>query len=151
MSARAAKPSARDVSDYLIRSTDWQLQNPSGVEIPEWVIAPLYDGLIRTSPATGESDYLKATLSFGQQAGWMPYNADDHTVGHDGSTFFCSISPVQERLEPMKEIIDFVIANPQTNLLDFREIRTSLTYWDLAERWNWIDTLYMAPPTLSRL
>ena len=74
------------ITAALKRSADWQLANPSGTEIRDWIIAPLYDGLLRTALTTGDAKYLAAVIRFGTQSGWTPsnrvYHADDHAVGH---------------------------------------------------------------------
>lgn len=50
-SARAAtaEPTAASVTGVLPRSTDWGLAHPSGRDTRFWVIAPPYDGLLRTA------------------------------------------------------------------------------------------------------
>ena len=74
------------ISTTLKRVADWQLANPNHTEIRNWVIAPLYDGLIDVSQVTGDPKYLAAVVRMGTQSGWEPgnlkYFADDHAVGH---------------------------------------------------------------------
>lgn len=50
-SARAAtaEPTAASVTGVLPRSADWGLAHPSGRDTRFWVIAPPYDGLLRTA------------------------------------------------------------------------------------------------------
>lgn len=85
-STSAADLESSQITAALKRSADWQLANPSGTETRDWIIAPLYDGLLRTASSTGDAKYLAAVIRFGTQAGWMPsnrvYHADDHAVGH---------------------------------------------------------------------
>ena len=85
-SSQAEDPKPAEVAAALKRSADWQLANPSGIDTRDWVIAPLYDGLLRAAVTTGDAKHLAAVLRFGTQSGWMPanriYHADDHAVGH---------------------------------------------------------------------
>ena len=63
----AAEPDPAEVTAALKRSADWQLSNPSGIDTRFWVIAPLYDGLLRVAAATGDPKCLAAVLRFGTQ------------------------------------------------------------------------------------
>ena len=84
--AWAADPKPADIAAALKRSADWHLSNPSGIDTRDWVIAPLYDGLLRVATTTGDAKCLAAVVRFGTQSGWMAdnrvYHADDHAVGH---------------------------------------------------------------------
>ena len=53
--ASAADLESAQISAALKRSADWQLANPSGTETRDWIIAPLYDGLLRTASSTGDA------------------------------------------------------------------------------------------------
>ena len=64
--AHAADPAPADVAAALKRSADWHLSNPSGIDTRDWVIAPLYDGLLRVATTTGDAKYLAAVLRFGE-------------------------------------------------------------------------------------
>lgn len=44
----------------LRRSAERALAHPSGVDTRFWVIAPLYDGLLRSAAITGNAKYLAA-------------------------------------------------------------------------------------------
>jgi unsaturated rhamnogalacturonyl hydrolase len=115
-STHAADPAPADVASALKRSADWHLSNPSGIDTRDWIIAPLYDGLIRTSLATGNPKYLAEVVRFGTQSGWMAgnrkYHADDHAVGHAWIDIYQMDPSRKERLAPMKARIDDIIARP---------------------------------------
>jgi unsaturated rhamnogalacturonyl hydrolase len=150
----AAEPVAADIRAALKRSADWHLANPSGIDTRDWVIAPLYDGLLRTATTTGDAKYLAAVLRFGTQAGWMPanriYHADDHAVGHAWLDVYF-MDPTQKlRLTPIKNRLDYVIANPVTEALAHGS-KPATPGVSVSDRWTWCDALYMAPPTLTRL
>jgi rhamnogalacturonyl hydrolase YesR len=142
------------ITAALKRSADWQLANPSGTEIRDWIIAPLYDGLLRTSLATGDPKYLAAVIRMGTQAGWTPsnriYHADDHAVGHAWLDVYLMDKSREERLAPMRDRLSHVIAHPVTEKLAFGSKPESKGV-AITDRWTWCDALYMAPPTLARL
>ncbi len=150
----AADPVAKDVSSALKRSADWHLANPSGIEIRDWIIAPLYDGLLRTALTTGEAKYLAAVMRFGNQAGWTPssrvYHADDHAVGHAWIDIYLMDTTRKERLAPMQDRFSHIIDHPVTEDVTFGK-RPSKPSVHITDRWSWCDALYMAPPTLTRL
>ncbi len=138
----------------LKRSADWQLANPSRTEIRDWIIAPLYDGLLRASLATNDPKYLAAVVRMGTQAGWTAsnriYHADDHAVGHAWLDIYLMDKSREECLAPMRDRLSHVIANPITENLEFGK-RPQTKGVAITDRWTWCDALYMAPPTLARL
>jgi len=102
--ACAADPKPADVAAALKRSANWHLSDPSGIDTRDWVIAPLYDGLLHVAQTTGYAKYLAAVLRFGTQSGWMPdnrlYHADDFAVGHAWLDVYAMNKTRTERLEP---------------------------------------------------
>jgi unsaturated rhamnogalacturonyl hydrolase len=152
--AELPEPAAKDIVAALKKSADWQLANPSGTELRDWVIAPLYDGLVRTALTTNDPKYLAAVIRLGQQAGWMAFNrkyhADDYAVGHAWLDVYQLDPTRRERLEPMKRHLDYILAHPVTEALDFRN-KPATQGVDKTDRWTWCDALYMAPPTLARM
>jgi rhamnogalacturonyl hydrolase YesR len=153
-SAPAVNLQSSEIAAALKRSADWHLSNPSGIDSRDWVIAPLYDGLFRLAVTTEDEKYLAAVLRFGTQSGWMAdnriYHADDHAVGHTWLDVYLMNPKRTERLAPMRERLDFVIANPITEKLEFGKKPDSRGV-AITDRWTWCDSLYMAPPTLARL
>jgi unsaturated rhamnogalacturonyl hydrolase len=150
----AAELAAPAVVSALKLSAEWQLANPSGTETRDWIIAPLYDGLLRTALTTGDAKYLAAVLRAGTQSGWMPsnrvYHADDHAAGHAWLDIYQMDPSRKERLTPMQERLSYVIANPVTELLAHGS-KPKTKGVTVSDRWSWCDALYMAPPTLTRL
>ncbi|NDH54649.1 MAG: hypothetical protein EBY24_22355, partial [Betaproteobacteria bacterium] len=112
-----------EIAAALKRSADWHLASPSGIDTRDWVIAPLYDGLLRVATTTGDPKYLAAVLRFGTQSGWMAdnriYHADDHAVGHAWLDVYLMNTNRAERLAPMRKRLDDVIAHPVTEVLMF--------------------------------
>ena len=152
--AGGAPLDATQVAATLQRAADWQLANPNRTELREWVIAPLYDGLIDVSETTGDPKYLAAVVRMGRQSGWMPgpsaYHADDHAVGHAWLDVYLMDPSKKERLKPFQERLDAILARPVTErLLYAAKPRTGGVH--ATDRWTWCDALYMAPPTWARL
>lgn len=150
----AAELEPAAITASLKRSADWQLANPSGTEIRDWIIAPFYDGLLRTALATGDAKYLAAVIRAGNQAGWTPsnrpYHADDHAVGHAWLDIYLMDPTRKERLGPMRDRLSHVIAHPVTEQLAHGS-KPKTKGVTVSDRWTWCDALYMAPPTLARL
>ena len=151
---RGGDPRPDDVVGLLRRSADLHLQQPSGIALNDWIIAPLYDGLVRLAIATDDPKYLAAVLEFGRQSGWKPrwrpYHADDQAVGHAWLDVFLMDRSHIERLEPIKAHLDNVLSNPVREDVGLRR-RTGEPGRPTTDRWTWCDALYMAPPTLTRL
>ncbi len=143
-----------EITATLKRVADWQLANPNRTDLRDWVIAPLYDGLIDTSETTGDPKYLAAVLRMGLQSGWEPgnrlYHADDQAVGHAWLDIYLMDPSHAERLKPFKERIDAILSNPVTEKLAMGK-KAKTPGVEVGDRWTWCDALFMAPPTLARL
>ncbi|MBD5778562.1 glycoside hydrolase family 88 protein [Pelagicoccus sp. NFK12] len=145
---------AAAVEAEVRRVADWILDNPSGRDTRHWVIAPLYDGLLRAAHATGDERYLATVVELGEQSVWLPgprrYHADDHAVGHAWLDIYFMDSERKERLNPFVERFEEIFAEPRLEELDYRD-KKKYPDVDVSDRWTWCDALYMAPPTLARL
>ncbi len=153
-SAASGDPTPASIAAALQRSADWALAHPSGMDTRFWVVAPLYDGLFRTATVTGDAKYLAALQRFGTQSGWMPgdriYHADDHAVGHAWLDVFLMDRSRTERLKPIRDRLDYIIAHPVTEAVA-HGTPPKTPGVTVSDRWSWCDALYMAPPTLARL
>ncbi|MDQ8187713.1 glycoside hydrolase family 88 protein [Pelagicoccus sp. SDUM812002] len=142
------------VETEVRRVADWILDNPSGRDTRHWVIAPLYDGLLRAADATGDERYLATVLELGEQSVWLPgprrYHADDHAVGHAWLDIYFMDTDRKERLSPFVERFEEVFSEPRLEELDYRN-KQKYPEVSVSDRWTWCDALYMAPPTLARL
>jgi len=154
--AQAADPLAPAyIESALKRSADWQLANPHGnTPVTDWVIAPLYDGLLRLALTTGDERYLAAVIQKGRQAGWKThirtYHADDIAVSHAWLDIYLMDSSRLERLSPTRTHLDAILAAPRTEELSLRE-PNRFPKVHATDRWTWCDALYMGPPTFARL
>ena len=71
-------------------------------------------------------------------------------MGHAWLDIYLMNTNRAERLAPMRERLDEVITHPLTEALMFgKKPRTPGVA--VTDRWTWCDSLYMAPPTLTRL
>ena len=154
-SAEEVKPlDPAQITSTLKRVADWQLANPNGTNLREWVIAPLYDGLIDLSETTGDPKYLAAVVRMGTQSGWEPgnavYFADEHAVGHAWLDIYLMDPSQKKRIEPFQKRFDGILAKPITEkLIGGQPPQTPGV--GAGDRWTWCDALYMAPPTWARL
>lgn len=146
---------AQAIHQTLKRSADWQLAEPhGGTPLTDWIIAPLYDGLLRLSVTSGDEKYLAAVIRKGRQAGWKThfrtYHADDIAVAHAWLDIYRMDPSRKERLEPTRKHLESILAAPRTQELSLR-FEDKFPGIAPTDRWTWCDALYMAPPTLARL
>ena len=150
----AASPSPDAVTTSLQKVAARHLAEPSRVDLSHWVIAPFYDGLLRAGYATGDASMVAAVVGFGEQTGWSPgyrvYHADDVAVGHAWLDLYLQEPDQAERLGPIQQRVDHILANPVVEMLSFTDDVNS-TDVERTDRWSWCDALYMAPPTLAAL
>lgn len=143
-----------EVAAVLRRSADWQITHRTEDNLMDWIIAPFYDGLLRTAEVTGDASYVAAVVRYADAARWAPgsrtYHADDHAVGHAWLDVFLADQDQTYRMNQMRSRFDTIIANPITEALEFGK-PVSTPGVAVTDRWTWCDALYMAPPTLARL
>ena len=145
---------SQEVMETVKRVADWQMAHPELFDPLNWAIAPLYNGLIAVSKATGDPKYLAAVLRAGERVGWRAgpkkYLADDQAVGSAWLKIYFMDRTKTERLTPFKNRMDEVLANPITDNLLVTTSSRSIGA-EPSDRWTWSDALYMAPPTLGLL
>ena len=147
-------PLATDVSPALTHKAirgamkkvvDWQLPfaGLTGSKTPrfnqQWTYAPLYDGLLAYSRATGDPSGHDAVLHAAESFHWQLIesrfpHADDEAIGHAYLDLYME-KKSEERLAATQAVMDRLVA---------RADETKPVWW-------WCDALYMAPPTLVRL
>ncbi|QBE61910.1 glycoside hydrolase family 88 protein [Pseudoduganella lutea] len=152
--APAAVPKATEIAAAIERTVAWQLANPSGTAMRDWVIAPLYDGLIQAALATGRAHYLVPVLRMGQQSGWTLGSrgrfADDHAVGHAWLDLYLMNPRRTERLAAIREQMSGIVDNPIAEKLVYHHTPATPGV-SFVDRWTWSDALYMGPPVFARL
>jgi rhamnogalacturonyl hydrolase YesR len=145
---------AEQVRATIKRVGDWQLANPVEFGTLHWAVAPLLDGLIDLSLATGDPKYLAAVVRAGTREGWRPgpntYHADDLAAGHAWTRIYLMDPSRSERLAPFKSRVDAILANPIREDFGFSDDPRTHGVRN-TDRWTWVDALYMAPPALAAL
>jgi len=131
----------------LMRTTcDYQLDlqaknaatNKSDINY-EWVRGAFYTGVMVMTEATGDSKYMNAALKYGEEMNWnlaIPEtrHADWQCVGQMFLEMYM-LRRDPRMLAGIKENIDRQMADSKPGRVD----------------WWWCDSLYMAPPVLTRL
>lgn len=149
--SRAADPAeAAAVLGILSKVADWQMANHQPRRPNEWTEAALYTGMGRfakVSPDTRAEQWLLQIargMEFKlERKGYHRFHADDHCVGQLYLNLFKDFRE-PAMLAPTREAMDDVLANQP-------DISTQWEQKGTTNRWNWCDSLFMAPPTLTRL
>jgi rhamnogalacturonyl hydrolase YesR len=136
------------------RVADWQLAHPAPYSPQHWAMAPLYEGLIDASLATGDPAYLAAVIRAGRRIAWRPgpdvYHADDHAAGNAWLRLYLMDPSDPAVLASFRTRFNEILAKPIREPLSFTTTPRTRGV-DRTDRWTWSDALYMAPPTLARL
>jgi len=139
------------IMDTLKLVGDWQLDHPTDFDPRNWAIAPLYNGLIDASLATGDPKYLAAVVRAGRRIDFEPgsrtYHADGHAAGRAWLRLYLMSDPKDPKLlEPFKERFDEIVSHPITENISFvTPLPPGIRRTD---RWTWSDALFMSPPTI---
>jgi unsaturated rhamnogalacturonyl hydrolase len=138
--ARAQTPTPtmdpKQIRQTIRQVANWQLNHPADYPVGNWVMAPLYDGLIDASLAMNDPTYLAAVIHAGRQVDFKPGNklgdADSHAAVHSWLRIY--------QMDPSRapDLLDTL----QAHYLDIIQTR------EQGLGWSWTDALYMAPPTL---
>lgn len=137
----------RRVADDALRTWDYPWRH--------WAMGPLYEGLLDASVVTGDPRYLAAVVRAGDTIQWQPgpslYHADDMASTHTWLRIYL-MNPADRpaQLEPIRNRIDEILANPIEEELSFTEDPRTPGV-EQTDRWTWSDALYMAVPALGLL
>lgn len=143
-----AGDSAEEIRSLMTRVADWQLANPSRHRKTDWTQGALYVGMMRWALTSPDRKYMDSLLATGASLRWEcsprpRFHADEHCVGQLHLDAYKRLGD-PAMLAGTKRTLDDVIAN-QPELSDV---------WggpDCVKRWSWCDSLFMAPPTFTRL
>lgn len=137
-------PSA--IKDIMRRACDYQLklqsqdQATSRADINyEWVLGAFYTGVMGMYEATGDEKYLDAAMKYGTAKSWQldkpeTRHADWQCIGQVYLELYL-LKKDPQMISGIKKNIDAQMADPKPGRVD----------------WWWCDSLYMAPPVLTRL
>jgi rhamnogalacturonyl hydrolase YesR len=145
--APSAQVTPQSILATMKQVADWQLVQPPKRATDEWTYGALYAGMMALSHVSDSPKYHDAMMEMGKQHEWKPakrlYHADDHCVCQTYLDLY-----LQHRdpamLSPTKERLDFILAQPSTNVLQFNIKGAS-------DRWAWCDAVFMGPPAWLRL
>ncbi|GHF97217.1 glycoside hydrolase family 88/105 protein [Thalassotalea marina] len=123
--------------------------------VANWTNATLYVGMLELAEVSGDERYQQWVVERGEQANWTRdttydkypgriYHADDYAVGQAYFDLYLQ-SGDKKMFEPIKNHLDWIMANRKTGSLEWKKGTDRLT------RWGWSDALFMAPPVFARL
>jgi len=118
----------------------WVRSNPSSYVKTEWMLAPLYSGVLNYAALTKNDEATNWVISQCEANNWKlgprPFMADDQAVGQ---AYLQLGHP-----EAVKEWADALLARPHDeSLLWVNNVHN--------REWAWCDSLFMAPPALAML
>ncbi|MCC7434660.1 MAG: glycoside hydrolase family 88 protein [Methanoregulaceae archaeon] len=125
----------------------WVRSNPSRYTKTEWMLAPLYSGVLDYADARGDDQPRERLRLIGTEIGWKmgprPGMADDVAVGQSFIQLYeRDRNPAQ--LAPVKAWIDGWLAKSHNRSLEWKDGIHN-------EEMAWCDALFMAPPVIAML
>jgi unsaturated rhamnogalacturonyl hydrolase len=108
-----------------------------------WVRAAFYTGVIDAYHTTGDEKYLKLAEAWAKDQGDFKPALNKHDTLRFADNLCCgqiyidlySLQGGEDKITPTRAVFDDMIAHPQLGHVE----------------WWWCDSLYMAPPTLTRM
>ncbi|MCB8932685.1 MAG: glycoside hydrolase family 88 protein [Fimbriimonadaceae bacterium] len=125
----------------------WVRSNPSPYTKTEWMLAPLYAGVLAYADQTGQDEPSEWVQSIAEGLSWKlgprEFMADDQAVGQAYlSLYHRDRKP--ERIEAVKKWADAQLARSHDESLEWKDGIHN-------REWAWCDALFMAPPVLAML
>ena len=125
----------------------WVRSNPSGYAETEWMLAPLYQGVLDFADLAHDDQPVQWLRQIGTRTGWkmgpLPSMADDVAVGLAYLRMYESDRDTAI-LAPVKAWNDHFVSMPHTRPLEWKNGVHN-------EEWAWCDALFMGPPVLAKL
>lgn len=139
--------SAEEPKRSITAVQHWVMSNPSSYTKTEWMLAPLYSGMLESAsllPGSKAKEWVEGIAgSVDWKLGPRPFMADDQAVGQAYLTLY-SQSPDPSKIAAVKSWADAMLARAHDEPLEWKN--------NIHNReWAWCDALYMAPPTLCML
>lgn len=125
----------------------WVRSNPSTYTKTEWMLAPLYSGVLDYAELSGDRSARDWVRDIAQKNGWKlgprPFMADDQAVGQAYLQLFReSKNPLE--IAAVRAYADALLQQPNDESLEWKNGIHN-------REWAWCDSLFMAPPTLAML
>lgn len=125
----------------------WVRSNPTTYTKTEWMLAPLYSGVLEFADRTGNDEARTWMRDLGESLSWKfgprPFMADDQAVGQSYLHLY-ALDKNPAQLAAAKTWADAMLLRKQDESLEFKG--------GIHDReWAWCDSLFMAPPVLAML
>ncbi len=125
----------------------WVRSNPSTYTKTEWMLAPLYSGVLDYAELAGNTDATEWVKTIAEANAWKlgprPFMADDQAVGQAYLQLFRATKDASH-LVATKAWADALLKQPNNESLEWKNGIHN-------REWAWCDSLFMAPPTLAML
>ena len=126
---------------------NWVRSNPSRYPKYEWMVAPLFSGVLQYGEHRNNAEVIEWVRNEGRAINYAmgprKAMADDVAVGQSFLRLY-QLDQDPAQLAPVKAWIDGFVAMPHTRSLEWKD---SVHNEELA----WCDSLYMGPPTMALL
>src|SRR5579859_638764 len=142
--ANLAWPAAAEVREHMKAAFTPELQavreepDTKAKPVNGWIPAVFYAGVSAAWQATGDEDYHRALVQWGESVHWQPAprprHADDLCCGQAFLDLYLREGGA-ERIAAIRARVDAFLAAPQPGRKD----------------WWWCDALFMAPPVFVKL
>ncbi|MEZ0393273.1 MAG: glycoside hydrolase family 88 protein [Pseudobdellovibrionaceae bacterium] len=112
--------------------------NVNRLQEPFWLGGAFYTGVMAAHQKTSDAEYLNASVQFGNLNSWLPGTRPRHADDHVACQTYLDVYFVKKDVrmfEACKTTMDNMIATERQGRLD----------------WSWLDSLFMAPPVLTKL
>jgi unsaturated rhamnogalacturonyl hydrolase len=136
------------VLKVMQRVADWQLAHPITNRPTGWICGVGDIGMMAMAGISSDPKYRDAMLAKGETNDWQlpqyrgrKYHADDQCIGQVWTELYFTYRQ-KDMIQPMREKMDFIMANPAIN---------QNLQWPNQDTWSWCDALFMAPPSWMRL
>jgi unsaturated rhamnogalacturonyl hydrolase len=132
---------------------DWQLANPSTNRPTDWTEGTLDTGIMALGGISGDPKYLDAMVRMGEANQWRPgaklYDTDDQCVGQTYAELYLRHYE-SAMIAPIRSTFDLILEHPSDSAsLEYKRDRGQRE--KSRERWSWVDSLFMGPPTWLRV
>ncbi|MCT4588141.1 MAG: glycoside hydrolase family 88 protein [Carboxylicivirga sp.] len=154
MQLNAQEVKKSEVYEIMDRVASWQCQQELKHRPADWTNGALYAGMMAWAKMAEDERYIDWLIKQGETCQWskMPraererYHADDYAVGMMYLEMY-RLKKDKKMLQPMKEHLDYIIANPSSRSMDHNWWRDESP----AQRWTWCDALFMAPTVFAKM
>lgn len=125
----------------------WVRSNPSSYTKTEWMLAPLYSGVLDYAEVSGDAEATEWVKAIAEANRWKlgprPFMADDQAVGQAYLQLYRTTRD-PAHLAATRAWAEALLLQPNNESLEWKNSIHN-------REWAWCDALFMAPPTLAML